>query len=164
MLILHRRWYRLLLLVLAVPGGALLFVLLTQLFRHPRPQFGGVLHAENTFGLPSGDTMTATALYGTLAALLLWRMPRWTWRVLVALMTILLLLVIGFSRLYLGAYYFSDILAALIEGAVWLLFCLSGVALVRWRAAAHGDGDRQIGILELLPRASAQGRSGVFAV
>ena len=137
MLILHRRRYRLLLLVLAVPGGALLFVLLTQLFGRPRPQFGGVLHAENTFGLPSGDMMTATALYGALAALLLWRMPRWTWRVLVALMTILLLLVIGFSRLYLGAYYFSDILAALIEGAVWLLFCLSGVALVRWRAAAH---------------------------
>ena len=81
--------------------------------------------------------MTATALYGALAALFLWRMPQWTWRVLVALMTILLLLVIGFSRLYLGAYYFSDILAALIEGAVWLLFCLSGVALVRWRAAAH---------------------------
>jgi undecaprenyl-diphosphatase len=57
--------------------------------------------------------------------------------VLVALMTILVIVVIGFSRLYLGAYYFSDILAAMIEGAVWLLFCISGVALVRWRAAAH---------------------------
>ncbi len=136
-LVLHRRWYRLLLLLLAVPGGALLYVLLTQLFGRPRPQFGGVFHAENTFGLPSGDTMTATALYGTLAALALWRVPRWTWRVLVALITIFLLLVIGFSRLYLGAYYFSDILAAVIEGTVWLLFCLSGVALVRWRAAAH---------------------------
>ena len=136
-LILHSRWYRLLLLLLAVPGGALLYILLTQLFGHPRPQFGGVLHAENTFGLPSGDTMTATALYGVLAALLLWRVPHWRWRMLVALMTILLLLVIGFSRVYLGAYYFSDILAALIEGAVWLLFCLSGVALVRWREVAH---------------------------
>ena len=136
-LIRERQWYRLLLLLLAVPGGALLDVLLTQLFGHPRPRFGGVLHAENTFGLPSGDTMTATVLYGTLAVLALWHIERWGWRVLVVLMTLLLLFIIGFSRVYLGAYYFSDIIAAVIEGAVWLLFCLSGVALLRWRANAH---------------------------
>ena len=52
---------------------------------------------------------------------------------LVALMTILLLLVIGFSRVYLGAYYFSDILAALIEGAA--LFALVIMAMADARAA-----------------------------
>jgi undecaprenyl-diphosphatase len=141
-LLLHRHWYRLLLLLLAVPGGALLDILLTPLFGRPRPRFGGVLHAENTFGLPSGDTMTATVLYGALAAILLRQVRRWQWRVLIVLLTIVLLLVIGFSRLYLGAYYFSDILTALIEGAAWLLFCISGVALVRWRAMAHATPAR----------------------
>ena len=142
-LIVRRQWYALLLLLLAVPGGALLDVLLTQLFGHPRPRFGGGLHAENTFGLPSGDMMIATVLYGSLAVLLLRGAPRWRWRVLVALMTILVIVVIGFSRPYLGAYYFSDILAAMIEGSVWLLFCISGVALVRWRAEAHRRRDRE---------------------
>lgn len=132
-LFLHRHWYRLLLLLLAVPGGVALDVLLKQLFGQSRPRFGAAF-AENTLGLPSGDTMTATVLYGALAALLM-RRVLWKWRVFVLLITILLLVLIGFSRLYLEAYYLSDILAALIEGTVWLLFCVSGVALVRWRAS-----------------------------
>ena len=44
---------------------------------------------------------------------------------------------LALSNLYLGAYSLSDALVAMIEGAVWLFFCISGVEIVRWRAQAH---------------------------
>lgn len=138
-LIVQRHWHRLLLLLLAVPGGVLLDILLKESFGHPRPRFGGGLGAAETFGLPSGEMMTATVLYGAFAYLLVRSLQRWHWRVLVVLVAVLLLFFIGFSRLYLRAYYFSDILAAVTEGAVWLLFCISGVEIVRWRAAHRGS-------------------------
>jgi hypothetical protein len=37
------------------------------------------------------------------------------------------------SSLYLAAYSLSEVCGAMIEGAVWLLFCISGVEIVRWR-------------------------------
>ena len=41
------------------------------------------------------------------------------------------------SSLYFGASQLSDAVAAMIEGAAWLLFCISGVEIVRWRENAR---------------------------
>lgn len=134
LLLVRREWHRLQLLLLAAPGGIALDFILKQLFRQPRPQPQG---GSSFLGLLDGDLMSATLVYGALAYILVRSTQRWGWRALVILGTILLLLLLTLSSLYLGAHFFSDLIAALLEGAVWLLFCISGVEIVRWREKAH---------------------------
>ena len=81
--------------------------------------------------------MAATVVYGALAYVLLRSLHRWRSGVLMVAIAILLVLLIALSRLYLGAVEFSDVLVGMIEGSAWLLLCVSGVEIVRWREQAH---------------------------
>ena len=40
---------------------------------------------------------------------------------------------VGFSRIYLGAHYLSDVLAAMAESYGWLAICIAGVSTLRRR-------------------------------
>jgi hypothetical protein len=131
----RRHRHRLRLLLIAAPGGVVLDFLLKRIFARERPHFG---HGA-TFGPLDGDIMTATVAYGALAYVLVRSLRRWHWRALVIVATILLLLLITLSSLYRETTQLSNALAAMIEGAAWLLFCISGVEIVRWRETALRD-------------------------
>jgi undecaprenyl-diphosphatase len=131
----RRHQHRLRLLLIAAPGGVVLDFLLKRIFARERPHFG---HGA-TFGPLDGDIMTATVVYGALAYVLVRSLRRWHWRALVIVATILLLLLITLSSLYRETAQLSNALAAMIEGAAWLLFCISGVEIVRWRETALHD-------------------------
>jgi membrane protein DedA with SNARE-associated domain len=131
----RRHRHRLRLLLIAAPGGVVLDFLLKRIFARERPHFG---HGA-TFGPLDGDIMTATVVYGALAYVLVRSLRQWHWRALVVVATILLVFLITLSSLYRGATQLSDALAAMIEGAAWLLFCISGVEIVRWRETALRD-------------------------
>jgi membrane protein DedA with SNARE-associated domain len=131
----RRHQHRLRLLLIAAPGGVVLDFLLKRIFARERPHFG---HGA-TFGPLDGDIMTATVVYGALAYVLVRSLRRWHWRALVIVATILLLLLITLSSLYRETTQLSNALAAMIEGAAWLLFCISGVEIVRWREGALHD-------------------------
>jgi undecaprenyl-diphosphatase len=129
----QRHWYRLLTLLLAVPGGALLNVLLKYSFRRGRPAFDDPLLTLHTYSFPSGHAMGATVLYGVLAAFAVWTVWGWRWRVLAAVLAGLLILLICFSRVYLGVHYLSDVLGGIVEGVAWLVLCLTAVSTLRRR-------------------------------
>jgi len=114
-------------LVLAVFGGMLLNLLLKHLFMRPRPHFENPLLSLTTYSFPSGHTLSATVLYGTLCALVLARLRRSSWQALAVAVAGFLIVLVGFSRIYLGAHYLSDVLAAIAEGLAWLAFCLVAV-------------------------------------
>ena len=129
--------YRVLALLLSVPGGMLLNVLLKYVFQRSRPVFEQPLVTLLTYSFPSGHTAAATLLYGFLAcylvkegrpkALLAWALPACGCMVLL----------VAASRMYLGAHYLSDVLAAMLEGVVWLAICMTAVsALQRQRKSA----------------------------
>jgi len=120
-------------LMLAVFGGMLLNLLLKHLFVRERPHFDNPLLALTTYSFPSGHTVMATVFYGTLCALIVSRNRRWLWRVLTIAAAAFLVLLVGFSRIYLGAHYLSDVLAAIAEGLAWLAFCLISVEELKRR-------------------------------
>jgi undecaprenyl-diphosphatase len=68
-----------------------------------------------------------------LCALALSQVRRWQWRLLAILGAALLVLLVGFSRIYLGAHFLSDVLAAIAEGLAWLAFSLIAVETIRRR-------------------------------
>jgi undecaprenyl-diphosphatase len=125
--------YWLLLLVLTVPGGMILNSLVKLAFHRARPVFDNPIVTLTTYSFPSGHTMAATVLYGLLAAFALSTIHEWRWRLLVILTALILILLVGFSRIYLGAHYLSDVLGAMAEGLAWLALCLTAVDTLRRR-------------------------------
>ncbi|MCB2149626.1 MAG: bifunctional DedA family/phosphatase PAP2 family protein [Deltaproteobacteria bacterium] len=126
-----RCWFRLLALVLVVPGGMVLAFLLKIAFHRQRPSFAESFLIFNGYSFPSGHTMAATLLYGVLAALTVIAIETWRWRVGAVLGAFAMVLLVGFSRVYLGAHYLSDVLGAAAAGLAWLTLSLTAVDTVR---------------------------------
>jgi membrane-associated phospholipid phosphatase len=134
---LARRWYRgAVLVVVTLLGAGLLDGGLKLLFGRQRPTpFFEYYPAPETFSFPSGHALFATAFFGGLAALLWKRLRHPSLRVAVAVGAVVLILLIGFSRIYLGVHYPSDVLGGFAVGIVWV----TAVALGD-RIAAHRRG------------------------
>jgi membrane protein DedA with SNARE-associated domain/membrane-associated phospholipid phosphatase len=127
----RRRWIRLLALVLVLPGGMLLDLLLKTAFHRSRPVFEDPVQIFSGYSFPSGHTMAATLLYGLLAAFAVASLRSWRWRIRSVLVAIVLVLLVAFSRMYLGAHYLSDVLGAIAAGIAWLALCLTAVDTYR---------------------------------
>lgn len=127
----HRYW--LIALLLSVFGGMLLNVALKNVFHRSRPHFADPILTFSSYGFPSGHTMAATCFYGVLAAFAIWKTRAWPKRLLIAAIAIFMIVLVGFSRIYLGAHYLSDVLGAMAEGMAWLALCLTAV-YATWRA------------------------------
>jgi membrane-associated phospholipid phosphatase len=126
-------------LMLAVFGGILLNFLLKHVFERQRPHFDDPLLTLTTYSFPSGHTLMATVFYGTLCALIVSRIVSWRWRVVTILAAGVMILLVGFSRIYLGAHYVSDVLAAIAEGLAWIAFCLLAVGELERRGKWKQD-------------------------
>jgi membrane-associated phospholipid phosphatase len=105
-------------LAFALLPNAYLNNLLKEVFFTPRPSATHVarLVEETSYAFPSGHSQNSTVVFGFLAA----RVRRW----LVWILSILLILAVAFSRLYLGIHYPQDLLGGLFFGAVFLLLFL----------------------------------------
>ena len=130
----RRSFYRLHALALATGGGALLNIALKHLFHRQRPVLENPLVTLSSYGFPSGHTMGATIFYGVLALIVTYWMRSWPRRVLTGWLAAFAIALIGTSRIYLGAHYFTDVIGAVAVGLAWLAFCWTGVeTLRRWR-------------------------------
>jgi len=133
--LMRRRGYRAqaLAMVLSVFGGMLLNVTLKNVFLRARPHFDNPILTLTSYGFPSGHTMMATCFYGALGAIAIANLRKWGWRVVAGVAASFMILLVGFSRIYVGAHYLSDVLGAMAEGLVWLAFCLTAVRVVHQR-------------------------------
>lgn len=126
-----KSWHRLLTWAFAMGGGILLNLALKALFRRPRPVFENPFVTLDDYSFPSGHTMGATLFYGTLALFVIIHARRWRWRVLAPLVAFLIILLVALTRMYLGAHFLSDVLAAMAAGAAWVAVCATAVETIR---------------------------------
>jgi len=132
----RRQWTLLAGWLAAFAGGGLLDAVLKFAIRRPRPPYATAFLRHYTWSFPSGHAMVSLIAYGMLAYLLvvLWPNRRST-RISIVLGAALLIVAIGFSRLYLGVHYFSDVVGGYAAGVLWLSACISGLEVARrWRA------------------------------
>jgi undecaprenyl-diphosphatase len=107
----------------AVLGGVALNDLLKLAFARPRPDF--VTYAARLFSssFPSGHATVSAIAYLTIGALLARLHASVTIRVYIISIAVLLILLIGMSRVYLGVHYPSDVLAGWCIGTAWAMGC-----------------------------------------
>ena len=119
------------LLLVASAGGIVLNAVLKSSFDRPRPQLFEWLTVPSSSSFPSGHAMSSAIVYFTVAYLIA-RLEKRRWmRTLTIVSSLLLVLLISVSRLYLGVHYPSDVLAGMIIGLAWAGFCLAGLEAVR---------------------------------
>lgn len=126
-----RYCYRLLALLLVLPCGMTLNALLKTTFHRHRPSFADTSLLFQGYSFPSGHTMAATLLYGLLAIFAVIAIKKRRWRVAAALCGLVMILLVGLSRMYLGAHYLSDVLGAIAAGLAWLALSLTVVDSLR---------------------------------
>jgi membrane-associated phospholipid phosphatase len=112
------------LLAITMLGVAALDVSLKHAFHRPRPiAFFGT--SPSSYSFPSGHAFGSLCFYGVLAAILAARVRRRVAKFCLWIAAALLIGMIGFSRIYLGVHYPSDVIAGYLAGAVWVAAVLS---------------------------------------
>src|ERR1051325_11478840 len=128
-----RWWLSLVTLVVAVPGGMLLNEWVKVLVHRQRPFVDGPFVDWSGYSFASGHTIGATLLYGQLLLFLLPLLKGRHLRIVCVFGAASLVVLVGFSRMALGAHFLTDVLAAIIFGMVWLMFCLIATKPMRSR-------------------------------
>ncbi|PYN87803.1 MAG: phosphoesterase [Candidatus Rokuibacteriota bacterium] len=122
-LALERRYDAIVLVVVATAGGGLLSELLKWWFARQRPQIVPHLVEVGSASFPSGHSLLAVVTYLTLGALLARFVQRRRTRTYCIVVSLLLALLVGLSRIYLGVHYPTDVLAGWSAGLAWALPC-----------------------------------------
>lgn len=114
-----KSWPWLLTLIVSVPGGMLFNYGLKFIFQRVRPQFEQPILVLHSYSFPSGHTIGAALFYSVLAAWLMKHPANADRRIPIVIAAMILTVLTGLSRIYLGAHFFSDVLAAMLEGWGW---------------------------------------------
>lgn len=121
-LLLVRKRSLAILMIAAVMGGILISNLLKTGFDRPRPDLE---HAARVFtpSFPSGHAMLSAVTFLTLGALLTRVNADWRVKLYFLVVAVLLTVMVGMSRIYLGVHYPSDVIAGWCVGSAWALLC-----------------------------------------
>jgi membrane-associated phospholipid phosphatase len=119
----RRQTSELQLLLLAVLGTQILTLGLKLGFQRERPFFADPLATESTYSFPSGHASVSLAVYGTVGFIVARHLRSIRARIAVLAAVTSLVLLIGFSRLYLGVHFLSDVIAGFSLGLAWVTLC-----------------------------------------
>ena len=128
-LLLIGRWRTALLVLVTVGGGQILSSLLKLGIDRPRPDLVSHLVDVQTLSFPSGHAMMSAVTYLTLGSMLAGIVPGRATRIYVLGVAVLITLMVGVSRIYLGVHWPSDVLAGWCAGFAWAMLC--------WLVARH---------------------------
>jgi len=113
-----RFWQELAMAMFGWIGGAALFNLFSTVIGRARPPTQ-IWIVVNIPGFPSGHAVTVVVFYGLLAYLLIPKMPSAFWKVVVVVGALLIIGFVGFSRIFTGGHYLTDVLSGYAVGIAW---------------------------------------------
>lgn len=122
--------------VIAIAGSGLLTWLLKQFYQRGRPSINESIDAIG-FSFPSGHSMGALVFYGFIGYFVVRSMQKRAVKVVSLIVLSILIVLIGTSRIYLGAHYPSDIIAGFIAGTIWLILCFLALEWVQWQSKSN---------------------------
>lgn len=138
-LILVRKRSAALLVIVSVLGGTILSTVLKMTYNRPRPEFEA-MSTQFTASFPSGHAMLSAVTFLTVGALLARLAPSRALQIFSIVMAILLTLLVGVSRIYMGVHFPSDVLAGWCLGAAWALLCSTVALMLQRRGAVSEPG------------------------
>lgn len=105
------------LLLFAVGGAGFINSVLKLIYERQRPELWDLLTTEQSSSFPSWHAMTSSAL-AVCIIIIFWN-TRWRWPAIIV--SVVYASLIGFSRVYLGVHYPSDVLAGWMASVAWVL-------------------------------------------
>lgn len=128
-LIWKKKGYAILGLLVSVAGSALTVMLGKNIFKIGRPDEYSYYHMSS-YSFPSGHATAAVSFYGMVFYLLIKNARRIKSKFALLTTGLVVILTIGFSRLYLGEHYLSDVVGGYLLGFLWLLLSMS---IILWK-------------------------------
>lgn len=138
-LVLHGLYRTGLFVFAASVGGWLLNWALKAAFERPRPDIVPHLREVMTSSFPSGHALTSAAVYLTLGVLVMRIARTRTASYFAITMAVIVTVLVGASRVYLGVHYPSDVLAGWLVGLSWALVCLMTEVVLEHRAGLRRE-------------------------
>jgi membrane-associated phospholipid phosphatase len=111
-------WQELAMVAIGWLGSALIFYALSTLIGRVRPPTM-IWIIVNIPGFPSGHAVATVTFYGLMAYLFVPKMPSAFWKAVVVAVSLIIIGFIGFSRIFTGGHYLTDILAGYAVGVAW---------------------------------------------
>lgn len=143
-----RDWTPMVTMVATLLGAIALNAVVRPLVGRPRPQMGSIVEAAG-FAFPSAHATQTMAVYGVLAVVISRHLKSWPRAVAIWTSATLVVLLVGFSRLYLGINWITDVVGGYALGALWLVAVLATTGALRHHQRARAP---------VRPRASASDR------
>ncbi len=132
----HAMWF----LIACVIGGVVLTVLLKDFFGRARPDVVPRLERVASASFPSGHSMMSAVVYLTLAVMLARVFASISVRIYILCAAVVISLLVGISRMFLGVHYPSDVLAGWVVGYIWSISCWIAARILQRRGALE-DGE-----------------------
>ena len=104
----------------AIIGATAMIYLMKHTFLRARPSFPLHLVSEDSFSFPSGHAFISLVFYGLLMYFVIRHEYTLRAKILTCLASGLFIVLVGFSRLYLGVHWPSDVIGSWVMGGVWL--------------------------------------------
>ena len=124
-LFLLRKWSYIRSLLVFVVGGELFVWIIKNIIDRPRPPLTEALVTETSYSFPSGHSFIAVAFYGLIVFFLFDSLKKKSLKAIGLILGIILVILIGTSRIYLGAHWPSDVLASYTSGLAWLTIIIT---------------------------------------
>jgi len=136
-------WCEFFMVAVSLGISGLIFIFLSHIFNRPRPflLFDKPIWAgsPNIPGFPSGHTLSIIVLCGLFVYLIYPKIKSFFGKVILFLIALLVVVYIGFSRLYVGDHYLTDIVAGYAVGIAWFGLSLTLVELIFKKIHKEGN-------------------------
>jgi membrane-associated phospholipid phosphatase len=122
--------------VLSYVGGTILDFVVKDVVRRPRPEFAAKFLYYSSWSFPSGHSMGSLIGFSMLAYTIIRVLPVKSRAAQIGIWTgaLMIVMLVGYSRIYLAVHYLSDVVAGYTLGLLWLAVCFTGLQMVSRRA------------------------------